>query len=155
ERRPDPRTERVDGGRSINLALSARGSDALARAGLLQRVLAHSVPMRARAIHGPSGEVGYQPFGRHDGEDLSAIERHTLNAELLRAAEEQPGVTLAFHRRLTGMDLSRRSLALQDPRTGQTEDRPFETAIAADGVHSAVRKVMAEQGLARFAQAEL
>ena len=35
ERRSDPRDARLDFGRSINLALSARGSHALAQAGLL------------------------------------------------------------------------------------------------------------------------
>src|SRR4051812_4094631 len=68
ERRPDPRGESIDFGRSINLALSARGSYGLSQVGLLDRVLAKAVPMKARAIHSVAGEVAYQPFGRNENE---------------------------------------------------------------------------------------
>ena len=44
ERRPDPRSA-VAAGRSINLALSARGIDALQRVGLADEVMAHALAM--------------------------------------------------------------------------------------------------------------
>ena len=46
ERRPDPRAAGA-AGRSINLALSARGIDALERAGLVDAVMAHGLAMPA------------------------------------------------------------------------------------------------------------
>ena len=56
ERRPDPRSHVVDGGRSINLALSERGINALKGIGLLEDILSITIPMYGRYIHavGPS-----------------------------------------------------------------------------------------------------
>ncbi|MEH0829379.1 FAD-dependent oxidoreductase, partial [Micromonospora sp. CPCC 205714] len=46
ERRPDPRAGRAERGRSINLALSERGLDALRRIELDEQVMADALPMR-------------------------------------------------------------------------------------------------------------
>ena len=46
ERRADPRSGAAERGRSINLALAARGLAALARAGVLERVQPELVAMR-------------------------------------------------------------------------------------------------------------
>lgn len=51
ERRPDPRAAVVDGGRSINLALSERGINALKGIGLLDDILSITIPMFGRTIH--------------------------------------------------------------------------------------------------------
>src|SRR5690606_40680669 len=48
ERRPDPRKELVDGGRSINLALSARGLKALDEHGLADTIRRIAIPMQDR-----------------------------------------------------------------------------------------------------------
>ena len=57
ERRPDPRTGTVERGRSINLALSERGLDALRRIGLAEQVMADALPMRGRMIHPVAGRA--------------------------------------------------------------------------------------------------
>ena len=44
ERRPDPRLATVDAGRSINLALAARGIRGLKLAGVLERVMTFAIP---------------------------------------------------------------------------------------------------------------
>src|SRR5690606_30860169 len=62
ERRGDPRLASAEG-RSINLGLSARGIQALAAVGLLDAVLARSVPMRGRYIHTGGPDLAYQPYG--------------------------------------------------------------------------------------------
>ena len=51
ESRLDIRKEDVVSGRSINLALSHRGREALRNVGLEDEVLAKAIPMRARKIH--------------------------------------------------------------------------------------------------------
>lgn len=155
ERRPDPRADRADFGRSINLALSARGAHALSSVGLLERVLSNAVPMRARAIHSVAGEVAYQPFGREEHEFLSAIERHTLNQVLLDAAEEHEGIRIHFDQRLTDLDFSTMTMTLCDQRSGAEQRRSCETLIATDGAFSAVRKLMVDRGLAEFTLDEL
>ena len=50
-------------GRSINLALSVRGREALRSVGLEDEVLANAIPMRARMIHTSKGGLSAQPYG--------------------------------------------------------------------------------------------
>jgi len=155
ERRSDPRSGRIDFGRSINLALSARGAHALAQVGLLDRVLANAVPMRARAIHSVAGEVAYQPFGRHENEYLSAIERRTLNAILLDAVEEHDKIRLHFGQRLIDADLATMTLTLEEQSSRISHHRTCECLIGTDGTFSNARKVLVDNGVARFALEEL
>lgn len=155
ERRPDPRKARIDAGRSINLALSARGSHALSQVGLLERVLARAVPMRARAIHSVAGDVAYQPFGRTETEYLSAVERQTLNVVLLDAADEYPNVRVHFDSRLVGIDFDTMTLSILDPDGRTVRKHRCDRVIGADGTFSAVRTAMVEKGLAHFALEEL
>jgi len=53
ERRSDPRHEAVYAGRSINLALSERGINALRDVGILEDILKITIPMYGRAVHLP------------------------------------------------------------------------------------------------------
>lgn len=61
ERRPDPRKETLQAGRSINLALSERGINAMRDVGILDDVMKIAIPMYCRAIHLP-GTVGFYPL---------------------------------------------------------------------------------------------
>src|SRR4030081_1464586 len=62
ERRAAPREGNIIGGRSINLALSARGIHALEQLGLANAVLQHAIPMRGRMIHQKSGGLHFAPY---------------------------------------------------------------------------------------------
>lgn len=155
ERRPDPRGARIDFGRSINLALSARGSYALAQVGLLEQVLERSVPMRARAIHSVAGDIAYQAFGRTADEHLYAIERHTLNAVLLDAAAEYSSIRVDFEQRLTGIDFDSMQLTFQDQRLQFGHQRVCDRLVVTEGAFSSARKSMVEAGLAKFTLDEL
>ena len=65
---PDVRSERALPGRSINLALSERGLNALRQVGLEESVMQLAVPMRGRLLHstkrGGGGEARI-PYGLH------------------------------------------------------------------------------------------
>ncbi|MER7130968.1 FAD-dependent oxidoreductase [Streptosporangium saharense] len=137
ERRPDPRAGRPERGRSINLAISERGRDALRRIGLEDQVMADALPMRGRMIHPVSGPLDFQPYS-HDGEmAINSISRGALNNTLLDAAEAAPGVKVFFGHRLTGLDPATGAMTFETP------DGPVETVadvvLGADGAGSAVR----------------
>lgn len=53
-------------GRSINLALSCRGREALKHVGLEDEVLKTAIPMRARMIHDLDGTCHPIPYGKSD-----------------------------------------------------------------------------------------
>jgi kynurenine 3-monooxygenase len=146
ERRPDPRSGTVERGRSINLALSERGLDALRRIDLDKQVMAEALPMRGRMIHPVRGELNFQPYSADGERAINSISRGALNNALLDAAAALPGVRIAFDHRLVGLD----------PRTGEmTYETPQGTVqagaavvLGADGAGSAVRgQLLAYAGL--------
>src|SRR2546422_455590 len=104
ERRPDMRRVSVSAGRSINLALSARGIYALTEAGLWDEMRRITVLMKGRMIHSAAADVTFQPYGKDDSEVIYAISRADLNIALINAAESQ-AVKINFQQRCTGFTL--------------------------------------------------
>jgi kynurenine 3-monooxygenase len=62
---PDIRTAELVIGRSINLALSARGRKALAEVGLEDALLSHGIPMSGRMLHDLQGNTKVVPYDRN------------------------------------------------------------------------------------------
>jgi kynurenine 3-monooxygenase len=141
ERRPDPRTAGVERGRSINLALSERGLDALRRTGLDDRVLVDALPMRGRMIHPVAGDLDFQQYSLDGQRAINSISRGALNNALLDAASAMAGVKVVFEHRLTGLD----PLVFATP-SGDVK-ATAEVVIGADGAGSAVRGQLLGMGL--------
>ncbi|MEU4369699.1 FAD-dependent oxidoreductase [Micromonospora chersina] len=137
ERRPDPRTGKVERGRSINLALSERGLDALRRIGLDQQVMADALPMRGRMIHPVDGEPQFQSYSVSGDRAINSISRGALNNALLDAATALPGVRIAFDHRLVGLDPTSGEMTFETPQGKVTETA--SVVLGADGAGSAVR----------------
>ncbi|TDC83216.1 FAD-dependent monooxygenase [Micromonospora sp. KC606] len=137
ERRPDPRTATVERGRSINLALSARGLDALRRIGLAEQVMADALPMRGRMIHPVAGAPRFQPYSVNGDRAINSISRGALNNALLTAAAAWPGVRIAFDHRLVGLDPATGAMTFETPRGKVTATA--SVVLGADGAGSAVR----------------
>lgn len=146
ERRPDMRKVVVDGGRSINLAVSARGLHALRDVGLYQDIMDIAIPMRGRMIHSAAGDLTLQRYGRDDTEVIYATSRARLNMTLMDAAEVHRGVGVYFNRRCEGLDLSTSHVTFLDPTTGREEVRTCPVVIGTDGSGSAVRLEMQRHG---------
>src|SRR5215471_13476904 len=106
ERRPDPRAKGYAGGRSINLALSARGLSGLAGVGLDKHILEHDViPMRGRMIHPVSGPLAFQPYSADPKDAINSVSRGGLNITLLDLAARERGVEFVFDRPCLDVDL--------------------------------------------------
>jgi kynurenine 3-monooxygenase len=145
EARPDMRRVSIPAGRSINLALSARGLHALAQVGLHEAVMAQALPMRGRMIHAYTGETHLQPYGQRPDEVIYSISRGELNKVLLTAAEAH-GATLHFDTACTGYDPEARTLHLHETPTRRAFTVQALRVLAADGAGSAVRIALAEAG---------
>ena len=63
ERRPNMRSHVLDSGRSINLALSNRGIQALGSVGLAEPMKKVAIPMNGRMMHDMEGNLTFQPYG--------------------------------------------------------------------------------------------
>src|SRR5258706_4837658 len=98
ERRGDPRSGPVDAGRSINLEISARGLNALARLELDDDIQALGVPLYGRRIHSVTGHLAFQPYGVGQ-QAIYSFSRAELNLALVRAAGASPNVSFRFFRR--------------------------------------------------------
>src|ERR1700761_2072539 len=66
DHRKDPRKEAGASLRSINLALSERGIEALKRAGVADHLQSMLTPMFGREIHTADGMLSFQPYGKAD-----------------------------------------------------------------------------------------
>lgn len=155
ERRPDPREKGYVGGRSINLALSARGIDALRRIGLADRVLADGIPMTGRMIHSEAGALAFQAYSKNRTDAIHSVSRGGLSIALLDAASELPNVSIHFNERCSGIDLERSTVTTINDQTNQPRRWPCELIVGADGAYSAVRQAMAMQGGFDFSQSYL
>jgi kynurenine 3-monooxygenase len=152
ERRADVRVDRIEEGRSINLALSVRGIHALARVGLDAEVLANAIPMRGRFIHPVSGSTSLIPYGRKPDEVIHSVSRRGLNAQLLDALAREPNAAVHFRHRCTGYDLRSRVLTVHDEAAGREFAVEAPVVIGTDGAASAVRLALMQATRMNYSQ---
>lgn len=141
ERRPDMRQVELPAGRSINLALSARGLYALGEVGLKAKVLEQALPMRGRMLHSLDGELTFQAYGQPH-EYINSISRSYLNEVLLDAAEAA-GVTIHFSHRCEGFDFTQGAALMESPEGPYLLDNA--PVIGADGAGSALRRSLTQR----------
>lgn len=149
ERRPDPRLAAAERGRSINLALAARGLAALAHAGVLSRLQPELVEMRGRQLHDREGRGPLLPYGMREQEVIYAVDRSRLNVALIEAAAEVPRIDMQFGRRAIDVDATTGNVTSQAATGAATETGPAPLVIAADGAGSALRHALQRRGLLR------
>ncbi len=149
ERRPDPRQSHPEQGRSINLALAARGTRALERAGVMDAVRPLLIPMRGRMVHEPGVAASFLPYGQRAEEVIWSVARAKLNRVLIDAARRQPGVTVRFSQACVGADARADRLRLRDTLTGVASELALAPTIATDGAGSVVRSSLAGTGALR------
>ncbi len=138
ERRPDPRLVGAERGRSINLAISARGLAALERVGLRDAALARALPMPGRMVHALGASPSFRPYSADGTRAINSISRAELNAALLDCAEATPGVSLRFEHRLVSVDRDVLQFETPDGQRGVAAD----VVLACDGAYSAVRRAL-------------
>ncbi len=154
ERRPDPRGAEPESGRSINLALAARGIRGLERAGVLDRVMPLAIPMRGRMVHEHDGGTELQPYGVRPDEVIYSVSRAALNRVLIEAAGEFSNVQLRFNQQCVGLSATQ-ALHLRDADTGRVYAAPRQPSIATDGAGSVIRRALQERGIARVREQPL
>jgi len=159
ERRPDMRNTNIAAGRSINLAMSTRGWNALALAGLKEDMEELAIPMYGRFLHQADGTSAFQPYSKNN-EAIYSVSRGELNRKLMTLAEKQ-GVKIYFEHRCTKVDVAANRLYFQLP-DGTEKTHDADLLFGADGAHSALRnsytymdKVNASQHYLEYGYKEL
>lgn len=148
ERRPDMRKATISAGRSINLALSERGWNALRAVGLEKSISRIVIPMHGRQIHMADGSQAFQAYGR-EGQCIYSVSRAQLNMELMNLAEAMgEDVSIHFDQKCVDVNLEQATITVQDANTREQKQIESDLVIGSDGAFSAVRSTM--QHLDRF-----
>jgi kynurenine 3-monooxygenase len=143
ERRPDPRETDAEAGRSINLALAARGIRALERAGVMDRITPLLIPMRGRMVHNTSGATALHPYGQREHEVIYSVGRAALNRVLIEEAARHDNVKMLFEQTCIAAIPESNVLRLHNRKDRTEYDEPLSPTIATDGAGSAVRTSLA------------
>jgi kynurenine 3-monooxygenase len=146
DRRPDPRVQPEEGGRSINLALAARGINALEHADVMERVRSLLIPLRGRMLHEVSGHTVLIPYGQYEHEVIYSFSRAQFNRALIEAAAQSPQIRFHFEQTCVGADPAADVLHFRESGGTSAHARKLTPCIAADGAGSAVRASLATAG---------
>ncbi|MFQ6004514.1 MAG: FAD-dependent oxidoreductase [Woeseia sp.] len=140
----DPRTATAPPGRSINLAMSARGIRALKHAGIFSLVEPLLVPMRGRFVHYKDGATELLKYGQRPAEQIYSVSRAGLNQLLLSAAERNHGVDIRFQHEAIAFDAG--CVRIGSHADGAELLVSATPVIAADGAGSIFRRSLDESG---------
>ena len=135
ERRPDMRLASAYAGKSINLAMSARGWKALDLAGLRSEIDPIAIPMYGRLLHQTNGQTVFQPYSKNN-EAIYSVSRGDLNKKLISLAESS-GASIHFNHRCTHVDVPTNTIHMvhgEEEKTVQAD-----ILFGADGAFSALR----------------
>jgi kynurenine 3-monooxygenase len=136
ERRGDIRNTNIYAGRSINLAMSTRGWNALELAGMKEALQEIAIPMYGRQIHAVDGAQVFQAYGKNN-EAIYSVSRGELNKLLLTKAAEL-GANFIFNSRSTKVDVQTNTVVLENEQG--TTTITADLLIGSDGAFSSLRQ---------------
>ena len=145
ERRPDPRKVALDAGRSINLALSARGMAGMKLVGLEEEVKQLCIPMHGRMLHDTAGNTQLVRYSGREDEWINSISRSALNELLLQHCDKLDNVRIDYNDAVTGVDLKNMAVQYSDSETNTDKEWKADVIIGADGAGSRIRKSFVKQ----------
>jgi kynurenine 3-monooxygenase len=152
ERRADMRLGHGYQGRSINLALSIRGLQALEIAGVANEIRSICIPMHGRMMHSVAGEQTFQQYGL-DGQCINSVSRGHLNKVLLQCAEDH-GVSVLFNTRCLSVDPQTTTAQFAEVQGGveRIVELHSDVLFGADGAFSSVRDALMRRGRFNYSQ---
>ncbi len=149
DRRPDIRTITFSG-RSINLAMSNRGWNALAAVGLEEEIKRIAIPLDKRAMHLPGQPLYYQKYGK-EGEAIWSISRGVLNKKMIDLAEAA-GAEFRFNEKVWDIDLPRATLYTGISEKSEWKEYTFDMVFGCDGAFSRIRHKMQRRSRFDYSQ---
>lgn len=149
DRRPDIRNIQFSG-RSINLAMSVRGWNALEAAGVKTEVESLGIPMSRRYIHVNNKEDYTQDYGKK-GEAIYSISRGVLNREMITLAEKA-GVVFKFEEKVWDVSLPEAKIFTGETEKGEWQEYQYDMIFGCDGAFSRVRHKMQRRSRFNYSQ---
>lgn len=152
EKRQDPFLHTKDEGRSINLALSVRGLDALEKVGLAEELLTHAVPMKGRMIHNKDKSTHFIPYSPNQEKAIYSISRIELTKLLLKKAGAFKNIKISFEEECLGVDIKSNTVFLKNRQTNRSHKKPFDLLFDCEGANSSVRTSLLKFPYTNFTQ---
>jgi len=149
DRRPDVRHIQFSG-RSINLAMSNRGWDALKKVGIEAEIRKLALPLDKRALHLNDKPLYFQKYGK-EGEAIYSISRGILNRKMIDLAETA-GAIFKFEEKVWDIELSEAKIYTGESEKGAWQEYQFDIVFGADGAFSRVRHKMQRQSRFNYSQ---
>jgi kynurenine 3-monooxygenase len=143
ERSSDMRKGIENAGRSINLALSARGLKALEAAGIKSAILEECIPMRGRMVHPLGGESFLSKYSGREEDYINSVSRPGLNLALIEEADKFDNLTFHFESRVQQVDL--KEARIEYIHDGKSHSDQGDIVIGTDGAGSVVRRAIMGQ----------
>jgi kynurenine 3-monooxygenase len=132
-------------GRSINLALAARGIEALRYAGVLASIEPLLLPMAGRRVH-EDGAQRFLPYGQRRDERIYSVARAGLGRRLFEVARDRFGVEYRFRHECAGITAAG-AAQIRSPQGPYELNTRF--LVGADGAGSAVGRALEAAGAVR------
>ncbi len=142
EKRPDLRRADISAGRSINLALSDRGLNALEMVGLKSEVEKLCIPMKGRLIHAKDGSTNFSPYSGRANEYINSVSRGGLNGLLLDKLDSFSNAKTHFNLGCDVIDVENSTIKCTNSKTSKSETFQSDIIFGTDGAGSVVRQSM-------------
>lgn len=149
DRRPDVRKVEFSG-RSINLAMSNRGWNALRKINLEEEIRKIALPLDKRAMHLNDKPLYFQKYGK-EGEAIYSISRGILNRKMIDLAEEA-GTIFKFEEKVWDIELGEAKIFTGESEKSEWKEYQYDHVFGADGAFSRVRHKMQRQSRFNYSQ---
>lgn len=133
--------------RSANFVLTTRGLALLDKIGVRKEVLAESIELGYRVIHGRNGLKIDQPYGTDPLDHPWAIRRSDLLKILQDKGEDVDNLKINYNHRVITIDKKNLSIKTCHTRKGDLQESSSDLIIGADGAFSVVRDQMTKGAL--------
>lgn len=150
EKRADYRNAGALGGRSINLALSDRGWQALEDIGAADEIREIAIPMNGRIMHNKDKTLTFQAYGK-EGQAIFSVSRGELNTKLIDIADKSELVNFHFEHSCEDVNLEAGTLHFTNAEGTQVE-ASGDLIVGTDGAFSAVRSAMQKTNRFNYSQ---
>jgi len=137
-------------GRSINLAMSNRGWNALRAVGIEDEVRKIGIPLDKRAMHVVGQPEYYQKYGK-EGEAIWSISRGVLNKKMIDLAEDA-GVAFRFNEKVWDVDLPDAKIYTGETEKSEWQEYQYDIIFGCDGAFSRVRHKMQRRSRFDYSQ---
>ncbi|WP_394751151.1 FAD-dependent oxidoreductase [Spongiimicrobium salis] len=149
DRRPDIRRIQFSG-RSINLAMSNRGWNALKQVDLEDEIKKIAIPLDKRAMHVRDSPTYFQHYGK-EGEAIWSISRGVLNKRMIDLAEEA-GAIFRFEEKVWDINLPEAKLYTGEEEKSNWKEYCYDIIFGCDGAFSRVRHKMQRRSRFDYSQ---